>query len=136
MISIWQWSFTCLIGFHNDVHYLNSLIYNYYYILSSWHSWWSWTTYSMYCTRENFGMGKIGKFGESWASYMPKFSLPIVTDTPEMYLGLSLFSNFSFPIAFTCIIRQNFLSSKISCVQYYNVIIWLTIFIQIETGLI
>ena len=33
---------------------------------------------------------KISQFGELWASWLPKFSSPIFTDTPKMYLVYAL----------------------------------------------
>ena len=81
-----------------------------------------------YCARENFG-GKIGKFGESWASYLPNFSSPIVTDTSKMYLAYALTvaysPNFSSPIAFTRMGHQNFSLLNISRLhtEYIEIIV-------------
>ena len=45
-------------------------------------------------------------------SYLLKFSSPIFTDTPKMYLAyaptVAYSPNFSLPIAFTCMVWQNF----------------------------
>ena len=71
----------------------------------------------------------MGKFwrGKSWQiwrimSYLPNFSLPLFTDTPKMYLVYALtvtyLPNFSSPIALTCMVCQNFLPPKFSCVRY------------------
>ena len=50
-----------------------------------------------------------------------KFSSPIFTDTLKMYLTYALtvayWPDFSLPIAFTCMVRQNFLPPNISRVQ-------------------
>ena len=48
-----------------------------------------------YCTWGNFGRGKIGKFGEMWA-----------------------IRQISSPLAFACMVRQNFPLSNIFCVRY------------------
>ena len=71
----------------------------------------------MYCTRENFGGVKIGKFGKY--EPLPKFSLLMVTDTPKIYLAYALtvvFPKLTLPIALTCMVHQN-----VSLPQFYRV---------------
>ena len=77
---------------------------------------------SEYCTWENFGGEKISEIWQIM-SYFPKFSLPIFTYTVKMYLAyaLTLASSpkFSLPIAFTCMVRQNFPPPKLSSVRHH-----------------
>ena len=64
------------------------------------------THYFHYRT-ENFGREKLANH-----ELFAKFSLPIFTDTPKMYLAYALtvayLPNFSSSIAFTCVVCQNF----------------------------
>ena len=62
--------------------------------------------------------------GNNWriwqiVSYLPKFSSPIFTDTPKMYLAYKLTvaysPNFSLPIAFTCVVCP---AKNFPCVVY------------------
>ena len=69
---------------------------------------------------------KLYLVGEKLANYelfdSPKFFSPIFTDTPKMYMAYALTvaysPNFSSPIAFTCMVHQNFPPSNISRVLY------------------
>ena len=57
-------------------------------------------------------------------SHLPKFSPPIFTDSPKLYLTYALtvayLPNFSLPIAFTCTVCQNFPLPNISRVWYLH----------------
>ena len=75
------------------------------------------------CTahRENFGRGKGWRIWRIM-SHLPKFSLPIFTDTLKRYLAYAITVTyspiFSSPIPLTCMIHQNFPLPKFSRVQY------------------
>ena len=72
-----------------------------------------------YHTQENFGRGEFGKL---IVSHSPKFSLPRFADTWKPYMAYALTvaysPNFSLPIDFTYMVRQNFPLPNISCVRY------------------
>ena len=67
--------------------------------------------YSVYHTRKNFGKGKIGELGKLWA-IRQIFLANIHRYTKNVFsicTDCSLFApNFSSPIAFTCMVHQNF----------------------------
>ena len=70
----------------------------------------------IYRTREIFDGGKLVKLANH--EYLPKFSLPIFTDIPTVYLAYALtvayLPNFILANSFTCTVYQNFPPPNIS----------------------
>ena len=92
-----------------------------------------------YCTWEIFKNWRIWQI----VSYSPKFSSPIFTDTPKMYLAYTLtvayLPKFSSPIAFTCAVCQNFLLPNIVLKMYEEKMLasyWLVCFPKMGVALL